>query len=83
MPRARSTRRRDSEATKSRILRAAVRHFGEHGYEGASLRNILSDADVSLAAANYHFGTKAKLLRAAIERYQATRGASAARGRAP
>jgi len=69
VPPARRTRRRDSEATKTRILRAAVRHFGEYGYEGASLRNILGDADASLASANYHFGTKAELLRAAIERY--------------
>lgn len=66
---ARPVRRRDSEATKARILRSAVRHFGEHGYGGASLRSILGDADASLASANYHFGSKAKLLRAAIERY--------------
>lgn len=69
MPQARRTRRRDAEATKTRILRAAVRHFGEYGFEGASLRNILRDADASLASANYHFGTKAELLRAAVDRY--------------
>lgn len=62
-------RKRGTEATKTRILLAAIRHFGEHGYEGASLRNILSDADASLASANYHFGSKAKLLEAAIDRY--------------
>ncbi len=64
-----TARKRDSEATKQRILAAAVKHFGLYGFGGASLRNILADADASLASANYHFGSKANLLVAAIDHY--------------
>jgi AcrR family transcriptional regulator len=60
---------RDAEATKERILAAAVKHFGIHGYGGASLRNIAADAGANVAAANYHFGSKAKLLVATVDHY--------------
>ena len=46
-----------------------MRHFGRHGYRGASLRGILADADANGAAANYHFGSKAGLYEATICRY--------------
>lgn len=62
-------RKRDPNATRERVLAAALKHFGEYGYEGASIRNILADADVSLSAVNYHFGSKEGLLAATIEHY--------------
>lgn len=62
-------RRRDADATRQRILAAAAKHFGLYGYGGASLRNIVADADANVAAANYHFGSKAKLLAATIDHY--------------
>ena len=44
--------------TKTRILQAAVRLFGEHGLKGASIRDICSEADANIAAVNYYFGGK-------------------------
>jgi AcrR family transcriptional regulator len=54
--------------TKQRILDAAERLFGELGYDGTSLRDITSAAEVNLAAVNYHFQSKEALLRAVLTR---------------
>lgn len=62
-------KKRDPQATKERILAAAVKHFGRYGYWGTSLRNILADADASLASVNYHFGSKLNLLVSALDHY--------------
>ncbi|MGF1483991.1 MAG: TetR/AcrR family transcriptional regulator [Opitutales bacterium] len=48
--------------TRARILRAASRIFVQKGFDGASLRTITQAADVNLAAVNYHFGSKDKLV---------------------
>lgn len=55
-------------ATRERILDAAERLFAERGFAGTSLRDIASAARVNLAAANYHFGSKDELFRAAVLR---------------
>lgn len=60
--------RADSAATRESILDASVKLFSERGYRNTSLRAIADEADVNLAAANYHFGSKAQLLEAAFER---------------
>lgn len=62
-------RPRDADATRQKILAAAIRHFGRYGFDGASLRRIVADAGVNVAAANYHFGSKARLLVATIDHY--------------
>jgi len=54
--------------TKERILDAAERLFAEHGFQGASLRQITAEAQVNLAAVNYHFHSKEALLTAVIQR---------------
>lgn len=54
--------------TKTQILDAAERLFGEHGYAATSLRAITSAAQVNLAAVNYHFRSKDELVRAVIAR---------------
>ena len=54
--------------TRKAILDAAERLFADLGFDGASLRKITSTAGVNLAAAHYHFGSKAELLRAALAR---------------
>ncbi len=36
--------------------------FGEYGYSATSLRHIISEAGVNLAAVHYHFGSKQNLL---------------------
>jgi len=48
--------------TKERILDAAEFLFGENGYSATSLRHIISEAGVNLAAIHYHFGSKQNLL---------------------
>jgi len=62
-------RKNNAELTRQKILASAVKQFGAHGFQGASLRTIVSEAGVNLAAANYHFGSKAKLYFAVIENY--------------
>jgi AcrR family transcriptional regulator len=54
--------------TKQRILDVAERMFGEHGFEGASLRGIIAEAGVNLAAVHYHFRSKEALLEAVLLR---------------
>lgn len=49
-------------STKERILGAAETLFAQRGFDGASLRQLTSSAGVNLAAVNYHFGSKEKLV---------------------
>jgi AcrR family transcriptional regulator len=48
--------------TKQRLLDTAERLFGERGYDTVSLRHIIGEAGVNLAAVHYHFGSKEDLL---------------------
>jgi AcrR family transcriptional regulator len=50
--------------TKDSILDAAERLFAERGFDATSLRAITSTAGVNLAAVNYHFQSKEKLVQA-------------------
>ena len=54
--------------TKQRILDAAERLIAEQGYAATSLRQIIAEAGVNLAAVHYHFGSKDELLTAVIQR---------------
>jgi AcrR family transcriptional regulator len=54
--------------TKQRILDAAEKLFSENGYAATSLRQIISEAKVNLAAIHYHFGSKQELLDQVIVR---------------
>ena len=54
--------------TKSRILDAAEKLFGLNGFEATSLRDITAEAQVNLAAVNYHFQSKDSLIDAVIAR---------------
>lgn len=54
--------------TKSRILDTAEKLFGMNGFDGTSLRDITTAADVNLAAINYHFQSKDSLIDAIIAR---------------
>ena len=54
--------------TKDRILDTAERLFGEQGYAATSLRHIIAEADVNLAAIHYHFGSKEELLEELVGR---------------
>jgi AcrR family transcriptional regulator len=54
--------------TKQKILDAAERLFGENGYSVTSLRQVITEAGVNLAAVHYHFGSKEDLLDAVVSR---------------
>lgn len=55
--------------TKTHILNVAERHFGMFGFAGTSLRGIIKDANVNVAAVAYHFGSKEDLYAAVTERF--------------
>jgi len=54
-------------ATRARIVAAAVDAFAEHGFEGASTRDIAARADVTQGLVTYHFESKDELWRAAAD----------------
>ncbi|QOL27118.1 TetR/AcrR family transcriptional regulator [Thalassotalea sp. LPB0316] len=56
-------------STKEKILDAAEKLFSDNGFNGTSLREITSLAEVNLAAVNYHFGSKKELIKAVMSRY--------------
>ncbi len=55
-------------STKERILGAAELLFAQRGFDGASLRQLTAAAGVNLAAVNYHFGSKEKLVEQVFRR---------------
>ncbi len=59
---------RTGTTTKNRILDAAERLFAARPYNEVSIRDLTTAANVSLAAVNYHFGSKQALLKAAFLR---------------
>lgn len=56
-----------STETREAILAAAQRLFAERGYEHASMRAIAAEAGVDAALITHFYGSKAKLLAAAID----------------
>ena len=53
--------------TRERILRAALDAFAEHGFEGATTRDIAARAGVNLGLIQYYFDGKPRLWRAAVD----------------
>ncbi|MBU3666656.1 MAG: TetR/AcrR family transcriptional regulator [Chthoniobacterales bacterium] len=60
--------KKSAESTRERILRAAERIYAASGFHGMSLRDVTLLAGVNLAAVNYHFGSKDKLIHALADR---------------
>ncbi len=54
--------------TRERIMAAAERLFAADGFDASSLRRITLEAGVNLAAVNYHFRSKDRLLREILKR---------------
>lgn len=55
-----------SEHTRTRLLEAAREVFSQHGFQGATVREICRRAEANGAAVNYHFGSKDGLLAEAL-----------------
>jgi AcrR family transcriptional regulator len=53
---------------RARIRDAALRHFGEHGFERSTIRGIAETAGVSSGLVRHHFGSK-QALREACDEY--------------
>ncbi|MEN9774373.1 MAG: hypothetical protein RL322_1443 [Pseudomonadota bacterium] len=76
---ARSTRKRDADATRARILKAATAEFARSGFAGARGDRIAARARSSERMIYYYFGSKEGLFRAALESvYSALRDAERA-----
>jgi AcrR family transcriptional regulator len=51
-----------SDRTRTAILAAAERLYADRGFGDVTLRDIVAEACVNLAAVNYHFGSKDELI---------------------
>ena len=63
----RTGRRPGAGGTREKILAAARSHFGEAGYEGATIRAIAAEAGVDPALVLHYFGSKEGVFLAAVE----------------
>lgn len=59
---------RSDNNTKTKILDSAEKLFAIKGFAGTSIRTIVHEADVNIAAIHYHFGSKEALLEAVLQR---------------
>ena len=62
--------REDGRETKERIIQAAGPLFAQHGYDGTTSKAICQQAEVNMAAVNYHFGSRDGLYIAVLEEVQ-------------
>ncbi len=60
-------RPRGSEATRQALLDAGARLFAEHGFDGATVEEIVAAARVNKAMVSYHFGGKERLYAAILD----------------
>lgn len=67
-PRRQGPTRANGDRTRVKILDAAEALFGARGFDAVSLREITEAAEVTLALASYHFGTKENLFEEVVER---------------
>src|SRR6266516_2801006 len=66
-PAGRSACQDRSERTRQRLIEVAVEVFSELGYEAASTRAIVEQAQANLVSIPYYFGSKLGLYHAAAE----------------
>ncbi|MES2639483.1 MAG: TetR family transcriptional regulator [Myxococcota bacterium] len=64
-------RRRDSALARTAVLDAALKRFSAHGYVGARIADIATDAGYSEALVYFHFQSKAGLFREVVARIDA------------
>lgn len=66
--RPRGRRRKDMPDGRAALLAAATESFARQGYEGADLRGVAAAANVSANLVRVHFGSKAALWEACLDR---------------
>ena len=54
-------------AFRDRVCHAAADLFAEKGFEGTSIRDLATKADVNVAMINYYFGSKEKLFECMVK----------------
>ena len=57
----------DNLTTKEKIIEAALEIIAREGFQNVTIRKIATTAGVNIAAVNYHFGSKEKVLNEALE----------------
>lgn len=67
-------RRPGPNVGREQILAAATAQFGEHGYQGATIRNIGEAAGVDAKLVHYYFGAKEELFTTVISETFRSRG---------
>jgi len=67
MSRSGTSRPRNAELTRARLLAAARREFTEHGYDGTSVRTVAAEAGVAPNLITRYFGGKEGLFAAATD----------------
>lgn len=75
-PAARRGPYRQGRLTRERVLDVAVEAFGRLGYRGATLQVVAEGAGVTSAGVVRLFGSKERLLRAVVDRWDLTTGAA-------
>ena len=56
-----------SVKTKQKLLDAAIREFSERGYDGVTLRDIETAANVQRSLVKYHYGGKDEIFKAVVD----------------
>ena len=64
------------EQTRAAIVEAALRLFGENGYEATTMRAIAREAGVATGNAYYYYASKEELIREYFARHQAEHAAA-------
>lgn len=64
---ARRTQKQRREATRARLMSAAVRCIGRDGYAATTLNNVAQEAGLSKGAVQHHFKDKRALMMAVVE----------------
>lgn len=55
--------------TRTRLLETGLRLFAVHGFEAVTTRRLAAEADVNIAAINYHFGGMKNLYHAVARQF--------------
>jgi AcrR family transcriptional regulator len=57
----------NADETRRRLVEVALGQFAEHGFAGASTRELAAAARVNVATVNYYFGSKQGLYEATVD----------------